>query len=148
MQVHQTLELALSMLDQDPNNRMYMCCHLDWMARHKYIAEAACDEAKAVIYVAIDGETTLAAYLRWNNAMPKGVAVLSDEYRHYQLTFYRWLISKLRAADPMHLIIEAAYHCAHSNGEIHAAVKAAGLPEIGDETIANLLGEYAESIKE
>ena len=45
-------------------------------------------------------------------------------------------------------IIEAAYHCAHSNEEIHSAIKDAGLDEVSDETIAYLLGTYAESLNE
>lgn len=49
--------------------------------------------------------------------------------------------------DPLMVIIEAAYHCAWHNHEIHAAVKEAGLDEVSDETIANLLGEYANSVK-
>jgi hypothetical protein len=50
-------------------------------------------------------------------------------------------------ADPLGKIIEAAYHCAWHNHEVHAAIKAAGLDEISDESIACLLGQYAESIK-
>lgn len=50
-------------------------------------------------------------------------------------------------ADPLMKIIEAAYHCAWHNHEIHAAVKEAGLDEVSDETIANLLGEYENSVK-
>lgn len=45
-------------------------------------------------------------------------------------------------------IIEAAYHCAYSNEEIHSAIKDAGLDEVSDETIAYLLGTYAESLNE
>jgi hypothetical protein len=148
MHVSQTLELALSLLDNDPDSSMYMCCHLDWMCRREYISEVENLEAQSVIRVAIGNHVTLACHLREIKAMPQQVAVLSPEFRHYQLTFYRGLIARLRAEDPMFLIIEAAYHCAYSNAEVHAAVKAAGLPETSDETIANLLGEYAQTIKE
>jgi hypothetical protein len=148
MHVSQTLELALSLLDNDPDSSMYMCCHLDWMCRREYISEVENLEAQSVIRVAIGNHVTLACHLREIKAMPQQVAVLSPEFRHYQLTFYRGLIARLRAEDPMYLIIEAAYHCAHSMAEVHAAVKAAGLRETSDETIANLLGEYAQSIKE
>lgn len=145
--VHQTLELALSLLDKDPNGRAYMCCHLDWMNTRGYITDDESSDAQAVILRAINNCVTLGQHLRETGAMPKEVGVHGPEYPHYQLTFYRGLISKLRAADPMGLIIEAAYHCCHSEGEIRAAIKAAGLPETSDETIMNLLGEYAESIK-
>jgi hypothetical protein len=150
MHVSQTLELALSLLDQDPNSRMYMCCHLDWMSAHarKHITLDESEAAQEVIRNAIGNNVTLAGYLRETGSMPQGVSVQSPEYVHYQLTFYRNLIAKLRAADPMFLIIEAAYHCCHSEGEIHTAIKAAGLPETSDETVMNLLGEYAASIKE
>lgn len=49
-------------------------------------------------------------------------------------------------ADPLAGIIEAAYHCAWSNEDIHAAIKAAGLDQTSDETITLLLGEYGEAI--
>lgn len=146
--VSQVLELALSLLDQNPINRDYMCTHLDWMHHFDHITMMECDGTKAVLQQEINNNVTLAGYLRATGAMPQQVAVRSMEYRHYQETFYRGLIAKLRAADPMFLIIEAAYHCCHSEGEIHAAIKAAGLPETSDETVMNLLGEYAESIKE
>jgi hypothetical protein len=148
MQVHQTLELALSLLDKNPCNREYMCCHIEWLGVQGRITTDEVCEALVTIKEAIGRHVTLAGYLRATGAMPQHVAVLSPEYEHYQLTFYRGLIAKLRAADPMYLIIEAAYHCAHSMAEIHAAVKATGLPETSDETIANLLGEYSQSIKE
>jgi hypothetical protein len=148
MHVSQTLELALSLLDNDPDSNAYMCCHLDWMAVRDYITGQEANDAKDAILPLLGGWVTLAQYLRDTKAMPQHVAVLSPEYRHYQLTFYRGLIARLRAEDPMFLIIEAAYHCAHSMAEVHAAVKAAGLPETSDETIANLLGEYAQTIKE
>lgn len=48
--------------------------------------------------------------------------------------------------DPLLLIIEAAYHCSWSNEEIHQKVSDAGLDEVSDETIDNLLGEYHEGI--
>lgn len=51
-----------------------------------------------------------------------------------------------KPVDPLMKIIEAAYHCAWSYAEIHAAVKAAGLDEISDETIAMLLGQHHDSI--
>lgn len=145
--VSQTIELALSLLTKDPVNAQYMCIHLHWMTIHNYITEEECSEALGVINLAIGNHVTLANYLRAEKMMPKYVAVLSPEFQHYQLTFYRNLISKLRKEDPMYLIIEAAYHCAHSNSEIHAAIKAAGLPETSDETIAHLLGEYADALK-
>lgn len=149
--VHQVIELALSLLDKNPIGRDYMCCHLDWLTTKSggnLISNEESCAAQDVIRAAIGNNVTLAGYLREVGAMPQQVAVRSAEYPHYQLTFYRGLIAKLRAAAPMFLIIEAAYHCAHSNAEIHASVKAAGLPETSDETIANLLGAYADSIKE
>jgi hypothetical protein len=148
MHVSQTLELALSLLDNDPDSSMYMCCHLDWMCRREYISEVENLEAQSVIRVAIGNHVTLACHLREIKAMPQQVAVRSPEFRHYQLTFYRGLIARLRAEDPMFLIIEAAYHCAHSFEDIHEAIAEAGLPQTSDETIANLLGDYMQSIKE
>lgn len=49
--------------------------------------------------------------------------------------------------DPLAEIIEAAYHCAHTWEEMHAAIKAAGLDEVSDETLMMLLGEYADSLE-
>lgn len=146
--VHQILELAIKLLDNDPFNRDYMCTHLNWMESHNVITELECADAQSVIMRSIRGHVTLAGYLRLNKIMPQNVAVRSPEYGPYQLAFYTELVAKLRAADPLFLIIEAAYHCGYSHKEIHAAVKDAGLPETSDETIANLLGEYADSIKE
>lgn len=48
--------------------------------------------------------------------------------------------------DELMSIIEAAYHCAFSNDEIHEMIKNAGLPESSDETIAFLIGEYGDRL--
>jgi hypothetical protein len=150
MHVSQTFELALSLLDNNPDSNAYMCCHLDWMSMsvRNYITHEESVEAQEVIRAVIGNHVTLAEYLRATKAMPQHVAVRSPEYRHYQLTFYRGLITRLRAEDAMFLIIEAAYHCAHSFEDIHEAIAEAGLPQTSDETIANLLGDYMQSIKE
>lgn len=97
MQVHQTLELALSLLDKNPISRRYMCCHLEWMWTSDYITEDEMVAAKAVIRANIGNHVTLAQYLRSTGGMPKGFSVHSPEYRHHQLTFYRGLISKLQS---------------------------------------------------
>jgi hypothetical protein len=99
MHVSQTLELALSLLDKNPGGDAYMCCHLDWMAIRDHITGQEANDAKDVIQANIGGWVTLAQYLRETKAMPQHVAVLSPEYRHYQLTFYRGLISKLKAGE-------------------------------------------------
>jgi hypothetical protein len=96
---HETLELALSLLDQNPCNREYMCCHLDWMDMQGYITIAESSDAQGVIRRSIGNCATLAQYLRETEAMPQQVAVLSVEFRHYQETFYRGLISKLQLLD-------------------------------------------------
>lgn len=146
--VSQTLELALATLTEHPTNSRYMCCHLDSLCITGRITEAESAEAQRVIRVAINNCVTLAQHLRDSKQMPKHISAWDDEYRDYQTEFYRKLIATLRAGDVMFLIIESAYHCAYSLAEIHRNIKMAGLPETSDETIANLLGKYADSIKE
>lgn len=146
--VSQTLELAIKLLDKDPCYAHYICVHLDWMNVQEYITEEELADARAVVIEAIGNEVTLAGYLRTKKLMPHNISVHSAEYRPYQVKFYRDLIAKLRADDPMFLIIEAAYHCGFAHEQIHEQIAEAGLPETSDETIAYLLGNYAESIKE
>lgn len=95
--VAQTLELALSLLDKNPSNNEFLCCHLEWMGVQGHITTEEECEALVAIKEAIGRHVTLAGYLRETGAMPQHAAVLSPEYRHYQLTFYRGLISKLQS---------------------------------------------------
>lgn len=146
--VSQILELALKTLDKNIHHRFYMCMHLNWMVENELITFEERDAAKWSVMDSLDGHTTLGQYLRYTNQMPKSIGVRSEEFKQYQGEFYRKLIAKLRADDPMFLIIESAYHCGFSTEHIHHMVEEAGLPETSDETIANLLGNYAEGIKE
>lgn len=144
----QVLELALSQDKDHPLFDVYMCWHLMHMYGAKLITFEEYTETKQVVMASLDGYIALSTFLRAEGVMPSHFSMYSHEYLPVREKFYRDLIAKLRAADPMFLIIEAAYHCAHSYEEVHAAVKAAGLPETSDETIANLLGEYADSLKD
>ena len=147
--VSQILELGLKTLFANTNEHMpYMCCHLDRMVGTHVITPDECDTAVLTITKAIDRSVTVAQYLRDTGGMPRHIYVANPEYVPYGQEFYRKLIAKLRADDPMFLIIESAYHCGFGHEQIHQMVEEAGLPETSDETIANLLGNYAEGIKE
>lgn len=50
--------------------------------------------------------------------------------------------------DPLYQIIEAAYHCAHTWEQMHAAIAKAGLEQVSDETLMMLLGEYSDSLED
>lgn len=141
---HQVLELALTV----PTTEVFMCWQLQHMYGKELITFEEFNATKCAVAAAIDNYVTLSGYLRDKEVMPQHMTIHSVGYMPIRNKFYRDLIAKLRAADPMFLIIEAAYHCAYSTEEIHAAVKDHGLPETSDETIANLLGEYSDSIKD
>jgi hypothetical protein len=144
----QILELALKTLDKDVFHRYYMCLHLRWMCEQELITFDELNATKLVVLNSIGGYTTLGQYLRYTKQMDGGISVRSPDFAEHQLKFYRKLIAQLRADDPMFLIIESAHHCGFSHEHIHHMIEDAGLPETSDETISNLLGKYADGIKE
>lgn len=147
--VSQVLELALKTLFTDSNVGLpFMCCYLDRLVTAGTVTAEERDSAVMAINETVDRCVTVAHYLRSTGVMPRHIYVANSEYVPYAQEFYRKLIAQLRADDPMFLIIESAYHCGFSTEHIHHMVEEAGLPETSDETIANLLGNYAEGIKE
>lgn len=50
----------------------------------------------------------------------------------------------LSKRDPLYLIIEAGYHCGHTNEELFQMMDSQGIERPSDETLDYLRGEYAE----
>lgn len=142
---HVILEMALPTLS---SSYPYMCCRIGDLRDADAITIAEDSAACDVIMAEINCHTTLAQHLHYSGVMPVTITAFNPEYLPHARKFYNELIARLRAEDTLWLIIESAYHCAYSNEEIHRAINNAGLPETSDETIAMVMGQYTDYIKE